>query len=191
MSLRDLTENPDLTFVFVGGKGGVGKTTTSSSLAVEFSRARKDTQPVLLISTDPAHNLSDAFGQQFGSQPTKVQGLTDSELWVMEIDPKAVLDEELQDISSAADAAGVGAGAGAGAAPSLNSQLSSTIDEFRSWLTSVPGIDEAMALASVVKIIDSKRFSAVVVDTAPTGWGCVCMYVCMLCINVCVLCFCV
>ena len=57
---NDMNRSMDAHYVMVGGKGGVGKTTTAAALATRFAVSG---MPTLIVSTDPAHSLSDALDQ--------------------------------------------------------------------------------------------------------------------------------
>ncbi|HIV82124.1 MAG TPA: ArsA family ATPase, partial [Candidatus Salinicoccus merdavium] len=67
--------------LFIGGKGGVGKSTSAAAVAWKLAKENKKT---LLISTDPAHNLGDIFSQEIGGETQKI---TDN-LYALEIDPE-------------------------------------------------------------------------------------------------------
>ncbi|AZV42435.1 arsenical pump-driving ATPase [Peribacillus asahii] len=71
-------------FLFLTGKGGVGKTSTACATAVALADSGKK---VLLISTDPASNLQDVFGIELTSTPRAVP--TVANLYVSNIDPEA------------------------------------------------------------------------------------------------------
>lgn len=80
-------------FTFFLGKGGVGKSTVSALAALALAGQGKN---VLLVSLDPAHNLSDIFGIKFGDRPKKII----THLMGMEIDEKARVKKYLHGIET-------------------------------------------------------------------------------------------
>lgn len=157
-SLLDAVINDGIKFIFVGGKGGVGKTTSSSAIATLL--ARHCQRRILLVSTDPAHSLSDAFRCEFTNVP-KSPGIEN--LDVMEVDPSDTMEAEL---NKWAELAKVIAGEEAG---DEGDDMLKKIKQFQEWLVGIPGIDEATALSSAIKHIESNKYDLIVFDTAPTG----------------------
>lgn len=172
--IMDLTVEPNLhslisstthKWIFVGGKGGVGKTTSSCSIAIQMALSQPNKQ-FLLISTDPAHNLSDAFGEKFGKDARKVTGMNN--LSCMEIDPSAAL-KDMNDmaVSRANNNGSDGQG------DDLGSLLQG--GALADLTGSIPGIDEALSFMEVMKHIkrqeqgEGETFDTVIFDTAPTG----------------------
>ena len=149
-SLQPIIDQKTLKWIFVGGKGGVGKTTTSCSLAVQMAKARKS---VLLISTDPAHNLSDAFGVKFGKDAKPVPGVPG--LAAMEIDPNGSISDLIA--------------AGGDDAQDAMSGLGGVGNMFQDMAFSIPGVDEAMSFAEVLKQVKGMEYELIIFDTAPTG----------------------
>lgn len=136
---------------FFGGKGGVGKTTCSASYALSLAGTGVKT---LLVSTDPAHSLSDLFGMKFSGKPKKYNG----NLAIQEIDNDTAAKRYFTTIKQQLKKV---------ASPELWQEVERQID-----LASLsPGAAEAALFDEVAKLIlDSEsEYDHIVFDTAPTG----------------------
>lgn len=133
--------------ILVTGKGGVGKTTVSAATAI---RAADLGHRTLVMSTDPAHSLADAFQVELGDEPTEVA----ANLVAQQIDSQARLEDSwgevrdhLTDLFDWSGLKGIEA----------------------EELTVFPGMDEIFALATVRDHTRSGEYDAVIVDCAPTA----------------------
>ncbi|KAI3436417.1 hypothetical protein D9Q98_005834 [Chlorella vulgaris] len=165
--LPELAAGQDRKYFMLGGKGGVGKTSCSSSLAVSLAEEGHTT---LVVSTDPAHSLSDSLDQDVSSGlPVEVDG-TDGLVFGMEIDLEQAR-KELRDLSGQDEGkrlddilGSVGLGGWSDQLKDL--RLGELLD------TPPPGVDEAIAIAKVIQFLKNPeyaRFTRIVFDTAPTG----------------------
>jgi arsenite-transporting ATPase len=147
-------------YVLYGGKGGVGKTTMAAATALSSAAGGDAT---LVVSTDPAHSLSDTLDVEIPPTPTRVR--EDDPLWAAEIDPEAAMEEGLF------GAGGVGVedgGAPLGGLGEIGEALGDdAVDPLMGG--SMPGADEAAAMRQLLEYLDDPRFDRVVIDTAPTG----------------------
>ena len=152
-----------------GGKGGVGKTTTSASTAVWLADSGLK---VLLVSSDPAHSTSDSLGVELSSEPTPVEGVPG--LFGLELNPEAKLStfmpklgESLSGMSTSPFAA-LG-GLGGMFDQSAKDEMASIKEEVDSSELVLPGLDEAIAFDELLKHVENPSWDVIVFDTAPTG----------------------
>ena len=150
-------------YVLYGGKGGVGKTTCAAATALASAN---DGTATLVVSTDPAHSLSDVLETPIPAEPAQLS--EDVPLYGVEIDPDAVdtpfAGGGMDDLfSGMGAAAGAGAGMGGEGGPA-GEGMPNPFDP-----GAMPGADEAAAMQLLLEYLDDPRFERVVVDTAPTG----------------------
>lgn len=137
--------------IFIGGKGGVGKTTIAAALAL---RSHQLGERVLIISTDPAHSLADAFAQAIGDHiVTLMPGLD-----ALEIDPDhevvAHVDRVTQSMKQF-----------------TRPDMFGEIERQMRLTQQSPGAQEAALLERIATLIDTapQQYDRVIFDTAPTG----------------------
>ncbi|MBL6734101.1 MAG: TRC40/GET3/ArsA family transport-energizing ATPase [Candidatus Poseidonia sp.] len=152
-----------------GGKGGVGKTTTSCATAVWLADAGLK---VLLVSSDPAHSTSDSLDVQLGTTPTEVDGVPG--LFGLEMDPEAKLSNLLPKVGEAMNKMGSGGMGGMGGLgmmldPTAKDELDDLKSDIKTADMILPGLDEALAFDELLKHMENPTWDVVVFDTAPTG----------------------
>ena len=129
------------------GKGGVGKTTTSAATAVLAARRGLKT---LVLSTDPAHSLSDALGVELGHEPTEIE----VGLYGQQLDTQRAFEASWREVQHY-----------------LREVLEQGgVDPLEAEeLTVLPGADEVLALLELRAQAESGRWDVVIVDCAPTA----------------------
>ncbi|MGB4247598.1 MAG: ArsA family ATPase [Pseudohongiellaceae bacterium] len=137
--------------LFFGGKGGVGKTTVSAATALAMAMEGKR---VLLVSTDPAHNLGHLFNRDIGPRPVRLASNLDG----MELDPEQTVNEHLNEVSGSLRKL---------MAPHLAGEVDKHIELSRD----APGMQEAAIMERIAEVVEqaAREYDMLVFDTAPSG----------------------
>ncbi len=147
--IKDLIEpeGKEVKFIFFSGKGGVGKSTMSCATAVWLAKKGYKT---LLVTTDPAPNLSDIFGQKIGHHIVPIDGIEN--LDAIEIDPDTASEEYRERL--------VG--------PMRELLDEKNLQVVKEQLNS-PCVEEVAAFDKFIEFMDDPKYDVVIFDTAPTG----------------------
>ena len=148
---------PETAMLIFAGKGGVGKTTLACATAIRLARAYTGKR-ILLFSADPAHSLADCLNMPLGPKPKQVV----PGLWAMEMDATAdfvaLKNQYRKELSQFLTKL----------MPNLDLTFDREVME-RIMDLSPPGIDELMALAAVMDLLNPEGYDLLVLDAAPTG----------------------
>jgi len=137
---------PPRTILYTG-KGGVGKTSVAAATA---RRCAEQGLRTVVMSTDPAHSLSDSLGHDLGSEPSEITPM----LWGQEVLAAAEMRRNWDQVSTWL----------------TGLLLNQGVDRIRAEeLTVPPGMDELFSLLQIKRHWDDDEFDVVIVDCAPSG----------------------
>jgi arsenite-transporting ATPase len=150
VTLASLDSTPRRVLMF-GGKGGVGKTTSSAATALHFARRGLRT---LIISSDLTPSLSDIFETDIGPTERPIPGVEN--LYGLEIDPDEVMRRWKEKFGPEVYAA-------------ASALVDLPYDEVVDYVAMAPGIQEEFMLDYILERIRDRRYDLIVWDTAPAG----------------------
>jgi arsenite/tail-anchored protein-transporting ATPase len=143
-----------LNLLLISGKGGVGKTTFACSMARQWAK-RFPQETILLISTDPAHSLSDVLQMPVEHQAQEVMDLPN--LQVSALNAEQLLSEFKTCYGSILEQL------------IERGSVLSHADLSPIWNLSWPGLDELMGLLEIQRLLRSQKADRIIVDMAPSG----------------------
>lgn len=149
--VKGLGKSQGTEYEFFSGKGGVGKTTLSAARSLYLANQGNE---VLVISTDPAHSLSDSFETEIGAEETKLA----ENLHAVEINPEKAVDDFEEKVSGESE------------------EVMGGMDMFEEGLEGMgdvtgmtPGVDEMAAFDKFMQYMRKGGYDHIIFDTAPTG----------------------
>lgn len=143
--------------LFIGGKGGVGKTSTASAVALHQAQQGRR---VLVVSTDPAHNLGHLWQRPVGDESVTLweDAASGGHLGGLEIDPAGTVQEHLREV-------------GATLRDFMPEHLHPQVDRHLELAAHSPGTHESALLERIALVVETagREADLIVFDTAPSG----------------------